>query len=63
MFLIITSATFADNMEGILPKSITIFSEVSGGSWWGIGVVLSKIFMKSGVPSNTEIRRGVSNIV
>ena len=50
-------------MEGVPPKSVTIFSGVSGGSWWVIGAVLSEIFMKFGVPSNVEIGGGVSNIV
>lgn len=63
ILLMIVSVTFAGNMEGVPPKSISIFSGQSGGSWWVIGAVLSEIFMKSGVPSSVEIGGGTSNIV
>lgn len=45
------------------PDQITIFTSVSGSSWYGIGAGMADIFAQSGVTSNPELGAGLSNIV
>ncbi|WP_159591075.1 TAXI family TRAP transporter solute-binding subunit [Chelativorans xinjiangense] len=44
------------------PDSITIFTSVSGSSWYGIGAGMAEIFGKKGVQSNPELGAALSNI-
>jgi len=44
------------------PKGLTIFTSVSGSSWYGIGAGMAEIFAKAGVPSNPELGAGLSNV-
>ncbi len=44
------------------PKQLTIFTSVSGSSWYGIGAGMAEIFAKNGVQSNPELGAGLSNI-
>ena len=44
------------------PDQITIFTSVSGSSWYGIGAGMAEIFAQSGVPSNPELGAGLSNV-
>ncbi|MCE8009527.1 TAXI family TRAP transporter solute-binding subunit [Aestuariivita sp.] len=44
------------------PDQITIFTSVSGSSWYGIGAGMAEIFAEAGVPSNPELGAGLSNV-
>lgn len=44
------------------PDQITIFTSVSGSSWYGIGAGMADIFAQAGVPSNPELGAGLSNV-
>lgn len=44
------------------PGSITIFTSVSGSSWYGIGAGMAEIFGREGVQSNPELGAALSNI-
>lgn len=44
------------------PRSLTIFTSVSGSSWYGIGAGMAEIFAKNGVPANPELGAGLSNV-
>ena len=44
------------------PDQITIFTSVSGSSWYGIGAGMAEIFAQAGVPSNPELGAGLSNV-
>jgi len=44
------------------PKQITIFTSVSGSSWYGIGAGMADLFAKAGVTSNPELGAGLSNV-
>lgn len=63
ILLMVASATAAGGMDGVPPKSVTVFAGVSGGSWNILGAIMAEIFNKSGVPSSMEIGGGVSNII
>ena len=44
------------------PKQLTIFTSVSGSSWYGIGAGMAEIFARQGVQSNPELGAALSNI-
>ncbi|WP_372073171.1 TAXI family TRAP transporter solute-binding subunit [Tistrella mobilis] len=44
------------------PRNLTIFTSVSGSSWYGIGAGMAEIFAKNGVPANPELGAGLSNV-
>lgn len=44
------------------PDQITIFSGRAGGSWYGMGGGLAKIFIDKGVKSSAEVGGGISNL-
>jgi TRAP-type uncharacterized transport system substrate-binding protein len=44
------------------PAQLTIFTSVSGSSWYGIGAGMAEIFSREGVPSNPELGAAISNI-
>lgn len=44
------------------PDQITIFSGRAGGSWYGMGGGLAKIFIDNGVKSSAEVGGGISNL-
>lgn len=49
-------------MAGEKPDQITIFSGRAGGSWYGMGGGLAKIFIDNGVKSSAEVGGGISNL-
>lgn len=44
------------------PESLTIMSGRQGGSWYGMGAGLSKIFIEAGVKTSPEVGGGISNV-
>jgi TRAP transporter TAXI family solute receptor len=44
------------------PNQITILSGGQGGSWYGMGGGLAKIFIDNGVKSSAEVGGGISNV-
>lgn len=44
------------------PDQITILSGAQGGSWYGMGGGLAKIFIDNGVKSSAEVGGGISNV-
>jgi TRAP transporter TAXI family solute receptor len=44
------------------PDQLTIFTSISGSSWYGIGAGMAEIFAKEGVTSNPELGAGLSNV-
>lgn len=49
-------------IAGDKPDQITIFSGRQGGSWYGMGGGLAKIFIDNGVKSSAEVGGGISNV-
>lgn len=44
------------------PESITIMSGRQGGSWYGMGAGLSRLFIEQGVKTSPEVGGGISNV-
>ncbi len=44
------------------PDQITVFSGRQGGSWYGMGGGLAKVFINAGVKSSAEVGGGISNV-
>jgi TRAP transporter TAXI family solute receptor len=44
------------------PDSLTIMSGRQGGSWYGMGAGLAKIFIEAGVKASPEVGGGISNV-
>ena len=57
---LLMNATAADAIAK--PKQLTIFTSISGSSWYGIGAGMAEIFGKAGVQSNPELGAGLSNV-
>ena len=55
---VIAPSSFAEEK----PDQLTIFTSVSGSSWYGIGAGMADIFAENGVPSNPELGASISNI-
>ena len=62
LFLLIPS-NFVFANQGSAPNSITLLTGVAGGSWAGIGAVISEIFRNAGVKSSGESGGGASNVI
>ena len=50
------------NAQDEAPDQLTIFTSVSGSSWYGIGAGMAEIFAQNGVSSNPELGAGLSNV-
>ncbi len=60
--LVALSVTAMPSAAEEKPGQVTIFTSVSGSSWYGIGAGMAEIFASAGVPSNPELGAGLSNV-
>ena len=58
----ILSSDFSFVLATEKPSQITIFSGRQGGSWYGMGGGLAKVFIDAGVKSSAEVGGGISNV-
>lgn len=59
---IMLSSDFGFVLATEKPSQITIFSGRQGGSWYGMGGGLAKVFIDAGVKSSAEVGGGISNV-